>query len=66
MTISANENDPRGMEVEVLECDDLFDTWLVEAIDTGSEGEVYQTFFAGPKAKERALAYAATSYGHTA
>lgn len=54
------------MEVEVLECDDLFDTWLVEAIDTGSEGEVYQTFFAGPKAKERALAYAATSYGHTA
>lgn len=59
----ANDNEPRGLEVEVQERRDSPGVWTVEAIDTGSEGEVYQALFAGPKAKERAYDYARWMYG---
>jgi hypothetical protein len=59
----ANQNDPRGIEVEVAECEDAPGNWTVEAVDTGSEGEVYQAIFTGPRAEERAYAYASWEYG---
>lgn len=59
----ANDNDPRGLEVEVAEREDAPGNWTVEAIDAGSEGEVYQAIFIGPRARERALAYARDEYG---
>jgi len=58
----ANDNQPRGLEVEVAERKDLPGMWTVEAIDTGSEGEIYQALFTGPRAKERAYEYAALIY----
>ena len=60
-----NDNQPRGLEVEVAERADAPGNWTVEAIDMGSEGEVYQAIFIGPKAKERAYAYAEREYGFT-
>jgi hypothetical protein len=59
----ANDNDPRGVEVEIAERSDLPGMWTVEAVDTGSEGEIYQALFTGPKAKERAYEYALLKYG---
>lgn len=59
----ANDNDPRGFEVEVAERTDMLGMWTVEAVDTGSEGEVYQALFTGPKAEERAYEYARLKYG---
>lgn len=59
----ANDNDPRGIEVEVAEREDAPGNWTVEAVDTASEGEVYQAIFIGPKAEERARAYASWMYG---
>lgn len=59
----ANDNDPRGLEVEVAERFDLPGTWTVEAVDTGSEGEIYQALFTGPEAEERAYEYARFKYG---
>jgi hypothetical protein len=59
----ANDNDPRGLEVEVAERHDRPGMWTVEAVDTGSEGEIYQALFAGPKAEERAYEYARLKYG---
>jgi hypothetical protein len=59
----ANDNEPRGLEVEVAERADAPGNWTVEAVDTGSEGEVYQALFSGPKAKDRAYAYAMREYG---
>ena len=35
------------------------DEWIVEAIDYGSEGEIYAATFSGPGAEERAGEYAA-------
>lgn len=58
-----NDNEPRGLEVEIAERHEEPGVWTVEAIDTGSEGEVYQTLFTGPKAKERAYDYALATYG---
>lgn len=59
-----NDNAPLGLSVEVAE---LFDptgklpihTWTVEAVNEGSEGEVYQSYFVGPAAEQRAHDYAA-------
>lgn len=35
------------------------DEWVVEAIDYGSEGQIYAATFSGPGAEERAREYAA-------
>lgn len=35
------------------------DEWVVEAIDYGSEGEIYAATFSGPGAQQRAEEYAA-------
>jgi hypothetical protein len=35
------------------------DEWVVEAIDSESDGEIYAAIFSGPGAKERAEEYAA-------
>lgn len=59
----ANDNQPRGLEVEVAERMDAPGNWTVEAVDTGSEGEIYQAIFIGPQARERALDYARWMYG---
>jgi hypothetical protein len=59
----ANDNDHRPIEVEVVEVRDAPGHWLVEAIDHGSEGEVYRATFDGSKAKERAESYARLTYG---
>ena len=59
----ANENAPLSLEVEVAERTDAPGNWTVEAVDLGSEGEVYQAIFVGPKAKERAYSYAEREYG---
>lgn len=63
--LKANDNEPRGLEVEVAERTDAPGNWTVEAVDTGSEGEVYQAIFTGPKAQERALDYAQREFGFT-
>lgn len=59
----ANDNDPRGLEIEVAEREDLPGMWTVEAVDTGSEGEIYQALFTGPMAMQRAYEYAFFKYG---
>lgn len=59
----ANDNQPLGIEVDVIEVPGLPGHWLVEAIDHGSEGEVYRATFDGSMAKERALNYARLTYG---
>lgn len=63
MSEPSNENDVRGMEVEVIDIGD--GSWLVEAIDTsvGGEGQVFMALFEGAKAEERACEYAAWRYG---
>jgi hypothetical protein len=48
-------------EVEVAERKDSPGAWTVEAIDM--DGGIEQAIFAGPKARERAEAYAAFQYG---
>jgi len=37
--------------------------WTVEAIDIDGDGEIYQAFFAGPEAEQRAHEYARFKYG---
>jgi hypothetical protein len=59
----ANDDYPRGLEIAVAECVDDPGAWTVEAIDTGSEGEIYQAIFAGPNAEQRARDYAVWIYG---
>ncbi|MNQ97414.1 hypothetical protein D3C85_1130620 [compost metagenome] len=59
----ANDNEPRGLEVAVAERTNAPGTWGVEAIDTGSEGEIYVALFSGPDAEARAKAYATFAYG---
>jgi hypothetical protein len=59
----ANDDEPLGVEVGVVEVKSAPGEWLVEAIDHGSEGEIYRTIFAGPMAQQRARAYAALTYG---
>jgi|GEM_PF-3488989 len=58
-----NDNEPLGFEVGVVEIKSAPGEWLVEAIDHGSEGEVYRTIFAGPMAEQRARDYALLTYG---
>ena len=58
-----NDNGQRGLEVAVAERSDFPGAWGVEAVDTMADGDVYQTLFLGPKAKERAYAYACLVYG---
>jgi hypothetical protein len=63
MVPSANDNDAPRIEVAVVEVEGAPGHWLVEAIDYGSEGEVYRTTFDGSKAKARAFDYARLTYG---
>ncbi len=58
-----NDNAPLGIEVDVVPLRHDPSQWLVEAIDHGSEGEVYRAVFSGPMAKERAVTYARLTYG---
>ncbi len=58
-----NDNDPPGIEVEVVPLKHDPHRWLVEAIDYGSDGEIYRAIFSGPMAKERAFDYARLTYG---
>jgi hypothetical protein len=58
-----NDNEPLGIEVGIVEIRNAAGEWLVEAIDHGSEGEIYRAIFAGPMAEERARAYARLTYG---
>lgn len=51
-----------GPEVVVEERNDEPGVWTVEAIDMSGDGEIYQTFFAGPKSRERAEEYARFKY----
>ncbi len=59
----SNDNAPLGIVVEIIEVADAPGHWLVEAVDHGSEGEVYRATFDGTKARERALDYARLTYG---
>lgn len=58
-----NDNEPRGLVVEIAERRDDPGVWTVEAVDEGSEGEVYQVLFIGPSAEQFARDYAAWKYG---
>lgn len=62
--MSENDNEVRGMECNVCAMRDDPDSFLVEAIDWPSDGEIYRAIFQGPGARVRALAYAASTYGH--
>jgi hypothetical protein len=59
----SNDNEPRGLEVYVGERRDEPGMWTVEAVDAGSEGEVFQALFTGPEAEKRAYEYARFKYG---
>lgn len=59
----ANDNGPMGLEVAVIELSWASGHWLVEAVDHGSEGEVYRATFDGSMAKQRAYDYARLTYG---
>jgi hypothetical protein len=52
-----------GLEVSVVERNDQPGVWTVEAINMAGDGEIYQAFFAGPEARERAQEYARFKYG---
>lgn len=58
-----SEQEKRGLQVEVVERKDAPGAWTVEAIDHGSEGEIYQAIFIGPFAEQRATEYADMKYG---
>jgi len=58
-----NDNGHRGLEVAVAERSDFPGAWGVEAVDTIGDGSIYQSLFLGPRAKERAYAYACLVYG---
>jgi len=61
--VLANDNDRPGLEVGVIEVPNAPGHWLVEAIDHGSDGEIYRATFDGSMAMERALDYARLTYG---
>jgi hypothetical protein len=52
-----------GLEVAVVERNDEPGVWTVEAIDMAGDGNIYQAFFRGPEARERAQEYARFKYG---
>jgi len=57
-----------AIEIEVVPRTGAMSEWSVEAIDYGSEGNVYVTLFAGPEAERRAREYAgiiSRAYGLT-
>jgi hypothetical protein len=54
-----------GLEVAVVERNDEPGVWTVEAIDTAGDGDIYQAFFRGPEARERAQEYARFKYGRS-
>ena len=56
-------SDDDELQVEVGERRGMAGAWTVEAIDHGSEGEIYQAIFIGPQAQERAVEYAQMKYG---
>jgi len=58
-----NDNEAPGLEVEVAPLKHDPNRWLVEAIDYGSDGEMYRAIFSGPDAKQRAFDYARLTYG---
>ena len=60
----ANENEPHGWEVGILQV--FPGQWLIEAVDHGSEGEVYRAMFDGHNAKRRAENYALATFGSLA
>jgi hypothetical protein len=60
---SVNDNDPIGIEVGIVEVEGFQGEWLVEAIDHGSDGEIYRAIFTGPMAELRARNYALLTYG---
>ena len=57
-----NDNEPPGIEVGIVEIEGFPGEWLVEAIDHGSEGEIYRAIFSGPNAEQRARDYALATY----
>jgi hypothetical protein len=58
-----NDNHPLGIEVGIVPLRHDARQWLVEAIDHGSEGEIYRTVFSGPMSEQRARDYARLTYG---
>lgn len=54
-----------GLEVAVVERNDEPGVWTVEAIDMAGDGNIYQAFFRGPEARERAQEYARFKYGRS-
>ena len=52
-----------GLAVAVEERKDQPGVWTVEAIDSSGDGDIYQTLFIGPEARERAREYAQFKYG---
>ncbi len=54
-----------GLEVAVVERNDQPGVWTVEAIDTAADGDIYQAFFHGPEARERAQEYARFKCGRS-
>ena len=59
----ATSNDNESLSVVVAPSRWADGEWVVEAVDDGSEGEVYTTIFIGPKAESRARNYALLTYG---
>jgi len=51
------------LTIAVEERHDQPGVWTVEAIDMAGDGSIFQAFFAGPQARERAEEYAHFKYG---
>jgi hypothetical protein len=62
-SLAAERTKRTGLEVSVVKRKDEPGVWTVEAIDMSGDGDIYQAFFAGPDAHERALEYARFKYG---
>ena len=60
--IAGLRGEAAAARTEVIERQDTPGAWSVEAIDHGSEGEVYLAVFSGPDAQGRAHEYARTKY----
>jgi hypothetical protein len=52
----------RDLTAEITRRDTVPESWGVEAIDTMDDGAIELTIFSGPRAKLRAIEYAATRY----
>lgn len=60
MTVRINKS--AGLDVAVEERRGEPGVWTVEAIESAGDGRIFQAFFAGPEAKERAKEYARLKY----